>query len=77
MTEKSKMFDSTPPVWELPRFRESFQCFARGCKNQAEYVAKIGRGAATIQVCLCKECRQKSLPSIVGDLVATPDKLIH
>jgi hypothetical protein len=77
MMVKSHTLDSIPIVWELPSVRGSFQCFAKGCKNQAVYVAMITQGVTTIQVCLCEGCRQKPLSSILADLGAIPDKMIH
>jgi len=71
------MVENTPIVWELRCFRQALKCFTRGCHNQAEYLARLGQGVATIQVCLCKECRHKPLHDIVEDLVRDSDMVVH
>ena len=71
------MIETEPIVWELPRLQKPFQCFTKGCTKQAEFVAKIWQGEAVFQVCLCSECRRKSLGSIVRDLTKGSDKMVH
>ena len=57
-----------PFLTEIPRSRKSIPCFIRGCYNASEHVVRFKHGTATLQVCLCDECVNKSRESILRGL---------
>ncbi len=60
--------ETKPFLTEIPRFRKSFPCFIRGCKNASERVIRLKHGTATIQVCLCNDCLNKPRESVLRGL---------
>ena len=68
---------NNPIVWDSPLLVTPFQCFIKGCKEQAEYVAKIPMGKEVIQVCLCSKCRRKSIRAILEALVKGSDRPLN
>ena len=61
-----------PFLTEIPRFKNTFPCFMRSCKNTSEHVIRFKHGRATIQVCLCDDCLKKSRESILQGLGIQP-----
>jgi hypothetical protein len=71
------MIEVNPLNWKLPRHKETFSCFIRGCHHQAGYVAKFKTGDIIVQVCLCDECLRKSPKVILESLGIGSEKILN
>ena len=69
--------ETKPFLTEIPRFKNSFPCFIRSCKNASEHVIRLKHGSAIIQVCLCDDCLNESRESILRGLRIQPKTGYH